>query len=97
MNEKSIKILKGFIVLALAAYIVFLFCIFKSTFFSIFDDVEEYLTPQEVIRKEYGECAFFNDETFISEGKLYAYKYDKDGQLHVFYVEDVTDKVVTGK
>lgn len=53
MNEKSIKILKGFIVLA------------------------KLVT--------------------ISDGKLYAYKYDKDGKLHVFYVEDVTDKVITGK
>lgn len=33
----------------------------------------------------------------ISDGKLYAYKYDKDGKLHVFYLEDVTDKVITGR
>ena len=53
MNEKSIKILKGFIVLAKLVV--------------------------------------------ISDGKLYAYKYDKDGKLHVFYLEDVTDKVITGR
>ena len=53
MNEKSIKILKGFIVLAKLVA--------------------------------------------ISDGKLYAYKYDKDGQLHVFYEEDVADKVITGR
>ena len=53
MNEKSIKILKGFIVLAKLVA--------------------------------------------ISDGKLYAYKYDKDGKLHVFYLEDVTDKVITGR
>ena len=58
---------------------------------------ETNMTAEELIRREYGECAFFNDETFISDGKLYAYKYDKDGQLHVFYVEDVKDKVVTGR
>lgn len=96
MNEKSIKILKGFIFLAKLAAVVFGIGIIASTINSIYDDMEKY-NPQEVIRKEYGECAFFDDETFISDGKLYRYKYDKDGQLHVFYVEDVTDKVVTGK
>lgn len=56
---------------------------------------ETNITVEELIRREYGECAFFDDKTFISDGKLYRYKYDKDGQLHVFYVEDVTDKVIT--
>lgn len=92
MNEKSIKILKGFIFLAKLAAVVFGIAIINP----IFDYVEKY-NPQEVIRREYGDCAFFNDETFISDGKLYTYKYDKDGQLHVFYVEDVKDKVVTGR
>lgn len=96
MNEKSIKILKGFIFLAKLAAVVFGIGISALTTNSIFDYVEKY-NPQEVIRREYGDCAFFNDETFISDGKLYTYKYDRDGQLHVFYVEDVTDKVVTGK
>ncbi len=58
---------------------------------------ETNITVEELIRREYGECAFFDDKTFISDGKLYRYKYDKDGQLHVFYEEDVTDKVITGK
>lgn len=58
---------------------------------------ETNMTAEELIRREYGECAFFDDETFISDGKLYVYEYDKDGQLHVFYEEDVTDKVITGK
>lgn len=58
---------------------------------------ETNITAEELIRREYGECAFFDDETFISDGKLYVYEYDKDGQLHVFYEEDVTDKVITGK
>lgn len=96
MNEKSIKILKGFIFLAKLAAVVFGIGIGALTTNSIFDYMEKY-NPQEVIRREYGDCAFFNDETFISDGKLYTYKYDRDGQLHVFYVEDVTDKVVTGK
>mgnify|MGYP001050060897 FL=1 len=96
MNEKSIKILKGFIFLAKLVAVVFGIGIIALTTNSIFDDMEKH-NPQEVIQKEYGECAFFNDETFISDGKLYAYKYDKDGQLHVFYVEDVKDKVVTGR
>ena len=56
---------------------------------------ETNITVEELIRREYGEWAFFDDKTFISDGKLYRYKYDKDGQLHVFYVEDVTDKVIT--
>ena len=55
---------------------------------------ETNMTAEELIRRE---CAFFDDKTFISDGKLYRYKYDKDGQLHVFYKEDVTDKVITGK
>lgn len=96
MNEKNIKILKGFIFLAKLAAVVFGIGIIALTINSIFDDMEKH-NPQEVIRKEYGECAFFNDETFISDGKLYTYKYDRDGQLHVFYVEDVKDKVVTGR
>lgn len=58
---------------------------------------ETNITAEELIRREYGDCAFFDDKTFISDGKLYRYKYDKDGQLHVFYEEDVTDKVITGK
>ena len=58
---------------------------------------ETNMTAEELIRRECGECAFFDDKTFISDGKLYRYKYDKDGQLHVFYEEDVTDKVITGK
>ena len=58
---------------------------------------ETHITAEELIRREYGDCAFFDDKTFISDGKLYRYKYDKDGQLHVFYEEDVTDKVITGK
>ena len=58
---------------------------------------ETNMTAEELIRREYGECAFFDDETFISDGKLYVYEYDKDGQLHVFYEEDVTDKVITGR
>jgi len=45
---------------------------------------ETNITVEELIRREYGECAFFDDKTFISDGKLYRYKYDKDGQLHVF-------------
>ena len=56
---------------------------------------ETNMTAEELIRREYGECAFFDDETFISDGKLYRYKYDKDGKLHVFYLEDVKDKVIT--
>ncbi len=56
---------------------------------------ETNITVEELIRREYGECAFFDDKTFISDGKLYRYKYDKDVQLHFFYVEDVTDKVIT--
>ena len=56
---------------------------------------ETNITAEELIRREYGECAFFDDETFISDGKLYVYKYDKDGQLHIFYEEDVTDNVIT--
>lgn len=96
MNEKSIKILKGFIFLAKLAAVVFGIAIIAPTINPIFDYMEKY-NPQEVIRREYGDCAFFNGETFISDGKLYTYKYDRDGQLHVFYVEDVTDKVVTGK
>ena len=58
---------------------------------------ETNMTAEELIRREYGECAFFNGETFISDGKLYTYKYDRDGQLHVFYEEDVTDNVITGR
>lgn len=58
---------------------------------------ETNITVEELIRREYGDCAFFDDKTFISDGKLYRYKYDKDGQLHVFYEEDVTDKVITGR
>lgn len=58
---------------------------------------ETNITAEELIRREYGDCAFFDDNTFISDGKLYRYKYDKDGQLHVFYEEDVTDKVITGR
>ena len=58
---------------------------------------ETNMTAEELIRREYGECTFFDDETFISDGKLYVYEYDKDGQLHVFYEEDVTDKVITGR
>ena len=58
---------------------------------------ETNMTAEELIRREYGECAFFNDKTFISDGKLYVYEYDKDGQLHVFYEEDVADKVITGR
>lgn len=45
---------------------------------------ETNITAEELIRREYGDCAFFDDKTFISDGKLYTYKYDKDGQLHVF-------------
>lgn len=96
MNEKSIKILKGFIFLAKLAAVVFGVVFGIAITAPIFDDIEKY-NPQEVIRREYGDCAFFNDETFISDGKLYTYKYDRDGQLHVFYVEDVKDKVVTGR
>lgn len=96
MNEKNIKILKGFIFLAKLAAVAFGIGIGALTTNSIFDYMEKH-NPHEVIRKEYGDCAFFNDETFISDGKLYTYKYDRNGQLHVFYVEDVTDKVVTGK
>ena len=58
---------------------------------------ETNMTAEELIRREYGDCIFFDDETFISDGKLYVYEYDKDGQLHVFYEEDVTDKVITGR
>ena len=58
---------------------------------------ETNITVEELIRREYGECAFFDDKTFISDGKLYVYEYDKDGQLHVFYEEDVADKVITGR
>ncbi len=58
---------------------------------------ETNITAEELIRREYGDCAFFDDKTFISDGKLYRYKYDKGGQLHVFYEEDVADKVITGK
>ena len=58
---------------------------------------ETNMTAEELIRREYGESAFFNDETFISDGKLYVYEYDKNGQLHVFYEKDVTDKVITGR
>lgn len=58
---------------------------------------ETNMTAKELIRREYGDCIFFDDETFISDGKLYVYEYDKDGQLHVFYEEDVTDNVITGR
>ena len=58
---------------------------------------ETNITAEELIRREYGDCVFFDDETFISDGKLYVYKYDKDGQLHIFYEEDVTDNVITGR
>ena len=58
---------------------------------------ETNMTAEELIRREYGDCVFFDDETFISDGKLYVYKYDKDGQLHIFYEEDVTDNVITGR
>lgn len=57
MNEKSIKILKGFIFLAKLAAVVFGIGISALTTNSIFDYVEKY-NPQEVIRKEYGDCAF---------------------------------------
>ena len=55
---------------------------------------ETNITAEELIRREYGDCAFFDDKTFISDGKLYRYKYDKDGQLHVFYEEDVKEKQI---
>lgn len=55
---------------------------------------ETNMTAEELIRREYGECAFFDDKTFISDGKLYSYKYDKDGRLHVFYEEDVKEKQI---
>ena len=55
---------------------------------------ETNITVEELIRREYGECAFFDDKTFISDGKLYRYKYDKDGRLHVFYEEDVKEKQI---
>ena len=55
---------------------------------------ETNMTAEELIRREYGECAFFDDKTFISDGKLYRYKYDKDGRLHVFYEEDVKEKQI---
>ncbi|HCJ77205.1 MAG TPA: hypothetical protein DHV88_12725 [Roseburia sp.] len=55
---------------------------------------ETNMTAEELIRREYGECAFFDDKTFISDGKLYVYKYDKNGQLHVFYEEDVKEKQI---
>ena len=80
---------------------VAIFCAFILYFILMRDIMEEpkpnetNMTAEELIRREYGECAFFDDETFISDGKLYVYKYDKDGQLHVFYEEDVADKVIT--
>ena len=82
---------------------VAIFCAFILYFILMRDIMEEpkpsetNMTAEELIRREYGECAFFDDETFISDGKLYVYKYDKDGQIHVFYEEDVADKVITGK
>ena len=81
--------------------IVAIFC--ASILFFIFmrdlmkEPSETNMTAEELIRREYGECAFFNDKTFISDGKLYVYEYDKNGQLHVFYEEDVTDNVITGR
>lgn len=97
MNKTGIKILKGIVfiwkclVTSLFALGIIAIIIGAITIFM------EYKTPQEIIQQEYGECTFFDNKTFISDGKLYSYKYDKDGQLHVFYVEDVKDKVVTGK
>lgn len=34
---------------------------------------ETHITAEELIRREYGDCAFFDDKTFISDGKLYRY------------------------
>lgn len=82
---------------------VAIFCAFILYFILMRDIMEEpkpsetNMTAEELIRREYGECAFFDDETFISDGKLYVYEYDKNGQLHVFYEEDVTDNVITGR
>ena len=57
MNEKSIKILKGFIFLAKLAAVVFGVVFGTAIIAPIFDDIEKY-NPQEVIRREYGDCAF---------------------------------------
>lgn len=79
---------------------VAIFCAFILYFILMRDIMEEpkpsetNMTAEELIRREYGECAFFDDETFISDGKLYVYEYDKNGQLHVFYEEDVKEKQI---
>ena len=76
--------------------ILFAFMLYLALMRDIMEEPSETnMTAEELIRREYGECAFFNDKTFISDGKLYVYKYDKDGQIHVFYEEDVADKVIT--
>lgn len=76
--------------------ILFAFMLYLAFMRDIMEEPSETnMTAEELIRREYGECAFFNDKTFISDGKLYVYEYDKNGQLHVFYEEDVADKVIT--
>lgn len=47
---------------------------------------------EDITKAGYDECTLYGNDLFVSEGKLYMYKYDADGQVHIFYINDVAEK-----
>ncbi len=47
---------------------------------------------EDITKAGYDECTLYGNDLFVSEGKMYMYKYDADGQVHIFYIKDVAEK-----
>lgn len=47
---------------------------------------------EDITKAGYDECTLYGNDLFVSEGKMYMYKYDADGQVHIFYINDVAEK-----
>lgn len=47
---------------------------------------------EDITKAGYDECTLYGNDLFVSEGKMYMYKYDADGRVHIFYINDVAEK-----
>lgn len=39
----------------------------------------------------YDNCVLYGNNMFLSNGKLYTYAFDRNGEFHVFYLNDVEE------
>ena len=76
---------------------VVLFCTLMGLNVHVLLDTMQSLETLDAERKEalaeagYDNCVLYGNNMFSSDGKLYTYAFDRNGEFHVFYLNDVEE------